>query len=306
MINLRNKKIIVTFLMHLGDLILITPFLQVLRRHAQGSEITLVVDEKVADVVRYNPNIDHLVTVDKKGKDNSVRALWRIGRHLHQHHYDILINLHPNERTSFLAAVIHAKQFVGMSHFLVRPLMDRYTRLDRIHLHAADMYINVLAQLGIDDYRSDGLQFFTCKAWDDKATEFYRTQGVHNSDEAMVKEATSQMESDPIIATGKFTIGELASAIRCCSLFITNDSGPMHVAVSQGVPLVALYGPSNPKLYGPYTDRAIVLESTNHYEVGKSMKQIIREGNYKGISVIPMSQVIAAGEELLSRYYGRK
>ena len=52
--------------------------------------------------------------------------------------------------------------------------------------------------------------------------------------------------------------------------------------------------------------RAIVLESTNHYEVGKSMKQIIREGNYKGISVIPMSQVIAAGEELLSRYYGRK
>ena len=40
MINLRNKKIIVTFLMHLGDLILITPFLQVLRRHAQGSEIT--------------------------------------------------------------------------------------------------------------------------------------------------------------------------------------------------------------------------------------------------------------------------
>ena len=222
--------------------------------------------------------IDHLVTVDKKGKDNSVRALWRIGRHLHQHHYDILINLHPNERTSFLAAVIHAKQFVGMSHFLVRPLMDRYTRLDRIHLHAADMYINVLAQLGIDDYRSDGLQFFTCKAWDDKATEFYRTQGVHNSDaligfnigsavpqkrwpakrfaavadyfarrgfkcvffggpmdEAMVKEATSQMESDPIIATGKFTIGELASAIRCCSLFITNDSGPMHVAVSQSI-----------------------------------------------------------------------
>ena len=104
MINLRKKKIIVTFLMHLGDLILITPFLQVLRRHAQGSDITLVVDEKVADVVRYNPDIDHVITVDKKGKDNSIGALWHIGRRLHQQHYDILINLHPNERTSFLAA----------------------------------------------------------------------------------------------------------------------------------------------------------------------------------------------------------
>ena len=76
----------------------------------------------------------------------------------------------------------------------------------------------------------------------------------------------------------------------------------MHIAVSQRVPLVALYGPSNPKFYGPYTDRAIVLESTTHYEVGKSMKKIIKEGKYKGISVIPLSQVIQAGEELLERY----
>lgn len=52
MINLKDKRIIVTFLMHLGDLILVTPFLQVLRRHAYNSEITLAVDKKVADVVR--------------------------------------------------------------------------------------------------------------------------------------------------------------------------------------------------------------------------------------------------------------
>ena len=111
----------------------------------------------MADVVRYNPNVDHVVTVDKKGKDNSVGALWRIGRELHKNHYDILINLHPNERTSFLAAAIQAKQFVGMSHFLIRPFMDTYTRLDRLHFHAADMYLNVLVQLGIDDYRGGQL-----------------------------------------------------------------------------------------------------------------------------------------------------
>lgn len=346
MINLRHKRIIVTFLMHLGDLVLISPFLQVLRRHAQGSDITLVVDEKVADVVRYNPNVDHVVTVDKKGKDNSVRALWRIGRKLHKNQYDVLINLHPNERTSFLAAVIHAKQFVGMSHFLIRPFMDTYTRLDRLHFHAADMYLNILVQLGIDDYRNDGLQLFTCPAWDKAADEFYDSQHIppdaklvgfnigsavpqkrwpperfaavadHFSDkgytcvffggtmdEDMVRQAVSCMNHKPVVATGKFSIGELASAIRRCSLFITNDSGPMHIAVSQHVPLVALYGPSNPKFYGPYTDKAIVLESTTHYEVGKSMKKIIKEGKYKGISVIPLSQVIQAGEELLERYH---
>lgn len=345
MINLRHKKIIVTYLMHLGDLVLITPFLQVLRRHALGSDITLVVDEKVADVVRYNPNIDHLVTVDKKGKDNSISALWRIGRTLHQNHYDLLINLHPNERTSFLATVIQAKEFDGMSHFLFRPFMDRYTKLDRIHLHAADMYINVLDQLGINDYRNDGLQIETCPAWDETATKFYRTHDVLPSDnligfnigsavpqkrwpperfaavadyfstrgykvvffggtmdEEMVRKATTAMHHKAIVATGSFSIGELTAAIRRCALFITNDSGPMHIAVSQHVPIVALYGPSNPKFYGPYTNKAIVLESTDQYEIGKSMKKIIKEGKYEGISVIPQQHVMEAAEEMLRKY----
>ena len=67
------------------------------------------------------------------------------------------------------------------------------------------------------------------------------------------------MKSTPIIATGAFTIGSLAAALQRCDLLITNDSGPMHVAISQHVPVVALYGSSLVKLYGPYTDDAIVV-----------------------------------------------
>ena len=46
-----------------------------------------------------------------------------------------------------------------------------------------------------------------------------------------------------------------------CSLIITNDSGPMHVAISQKVPIVAMYGPSHPELYGPYTKRATIVRA---------------------------------------------
>ena len=63
----------------------------------------------------------------------------------------------------------------------------------------------------------------------------------------------------PGIARGGFGIGGLAAAMRRCSLIITNDSGPMHVAISQKVPIVAMYGPSNPKLYGPYTKDAVIV-----------------------------------------------
>lgn len=121
-------------------------------------------------------------------------------------------------------------------------------------------------------------------------------------DREMVNDAVSLMESQAIMATGKFSVGELAAAVRRCSLFITNDSGPMHVAVSQDVPVVALYGPSNPKFYGPYTKKAIVLESTDTYATGKSMKKIIREGTYRGISIITTKHVIEAAETMLCQY----
>jgi ADP-heptose:LPS heptosyltransferase len=40
--------------------------------------------------------------------------------------------------------------------------------------------------------------------------------------------------------------------IRLCDLMITNDSGPMHAAAALGKPLVALFGPTEPRRTGPY------------------------------------------------------
>lgn len=120
-------------------------------------------------------------------------------------------------------------------------------------------------------------------------------------DEEMVSEVVAGMSHTPIVMTGLLGLGELAEAIKRCRLFITNDSGPMHVAVSQQVPVVALYGPSNPKFYGPYTTKCIVLESMTDYEIGKSMKQIIREGKYKGLSVISEEAVLEAAHTLLQK-----
>ena len=39
--------------------------------------------------------------------------------------------------------------------------------------------------------------------------------------------------------------------LRLCDLMITNDTGPMHVAAALGKPLVALFGPTEPRRTGP-------------------------------------------------------
>jgi len=51
---------------------------------------------------------------------------------------------------------------------------------------------------------------------------------------------------------GETTLPEMIEWLRLCDLMITNDTGPMHVAAALGTPLVALFGPTEPRRTGPY------------------------------------------------------
>lgn len=60
----------------------------------------------------------------------------------------------------------------------------------------------------------------------------------------------------------KITLSELPAALSLCSLLITNDSGPMHIAVARGVPVVAIFCATTPGLgFYPYSSNAVVLET---------------------------------------------
>ncbi len=51
---------------------------------------------------------------------------------------------------------------------------------------------------------------------------------------------------------GRTTLAELIAAIAECDVFVTNDSGPMHVAQAVGTPLVAIFGPTDTSTTGPW------------------------------------------------------
>jgi heptosyltransferase II len=59
--------------------------------------------------------------------------------------------------------------------------------------------------------------------------------------------------------TGKTSLGQAMALIARCRLFITNDSGLMHVASALAVPLVALFGSTDPARTGPLSDKSRVL-----------------------------------------------
>jgi len=60
------------------------------------------------------------------------------------------------------------------------------------------------------------------------------------------------MKHKPVIACGETNLRQLAAIMKRASLVISNDSGPMHIAVSQAAKTIALFGPTDPKVTGPY------------------------------------------------------
>ena len=59
---------------------------------------------------------------------------------------------------------------------------------------------------------------------------------------------------------GKTTILQLGALIERCSLYLTCDSGPMHIAAAVGTPTIALFGPTNPQRHRPYGEGHHVIE----------------------------------------------
>jgi heptosyltransferase-2 len=76
---------------------------------------------------------------------------------------------------------------------------------------------------------------------------------------SLASEIKAMMRSNPILMTGKTTLNQAAALIEKCSLFISNDSGLMHVACAVNTPTIGIYGPTNYKKLGPYSDSARII-----------------------------------------------
>ena len=61
-----------------------------------------------------------------------------------------------------------------------------------------------------------------------------------------------------VLLAGKTNLGELLAIMEFCNLFITNDSGPLHLASAMGTPTVSFFGPETPQLYGPLGSESLV------------------------------------------------
>ncbi len=75
-------------------------------------------------------------------------------------------------------------------------------------------------------------------------------------DQAACTAVRAAMHAPCLDLSGEAPFAERGALLQRCSLYVGNDSGPTHLAVAVGCPVVAIFGPTDVALYGPYHARA--------------------------------------------------
>jgi heptosyltransferase I len=180
-----------------------------------------------------------------------------------------------------------------------RGFYDVAVRRASFHTHAADWYLAVLPRLGVpvhnrfqwlperpaiaaavqSKWPTGGARWIAIQPgarWENKCwpveyfTELVRQLAKNFPDTRFVILGTTEDQPlGEIIARagsprclnlcGQTSLLEMVEWLRLCRLMVTNDTGPMHVAAALDTPLVALFGPTEPRRTGPYGHRENVL-----------------------------------------------
>lgn len=296
--------------MHIGDLLLVTPVLKALRVSYPKAHIALLADKKLRDLVKDNHRIDELIEIDKKGYHNTFQHYIKFIGEIRKRKFDLVINLHANERASFIAAFSGAKKIVGYSTFGPHLLFTKVMENTKAIKHQIHSHFDVLTEaVGVQFIDDGGLEMWIDDAqkasadriWEQLFEENHKLKviglnigaswetkrwcGAYYAeladrllglgyavvyfggpmDEEIVKDVIVQMKDKDHpnlkVLTGKLTLQELACLIKKCAVFVTNDSGPMHIAVSQDVPLVTMFGASPVPGFYPYNTLSVLIKT---------------------------------------------
>lgn len=293
------KKILYINLAFLGDLLLSVPALRALRERYPQSVIHMLVTPWAMPAALGNPYVDQVYEYDKKGRHRNVKALWELICSLRQEKYDVIISANFAVRGAMLAKVVGAKYRIGYdaqhaSFFLTHSVSCQRT----VVKHETENQMAVLAPLGVstkdyslgfkinpEDIKSVGkkvtlsftrknvaicpfgrhpLNSWTMEGYVEVVKQLSEEADCYliggKQEEERLQQINDQAGDKAKILAGELTIGELAAFLAQCHTMLTVDTGPMHLAGAVGVPIVALFGRSDPRVWGPRGGKDVILK----------------------------------------------
>jgi len=262
----------------LGDAIMATPAIELLSIHYPHAKFTFVGSFVSIEALKHHPLCEKAIVDETKKASSRFLATYKLAKELGEFNLAITFRnqLHSSLLLRFTNTVVCISRRSWHSIFLLS-----HTRKIKTNQHLVQQY-SQLAMTNCDKYDNKpsnlklyikpvkfekptlginaGATYGSAKRW---YPERFAEVAARFSDKfnivifggpnevEMAKDIEDNLKSRHVEnytnLAGKTNIKELCSNIAGCSLFITNDSGPMHVACAYQVPTVAIFGPTKHK-----------------------------------------------------------
>jgi heptosyltransferase-3 len=282
MTAIRPKRILVVALRRLGDVLLTTPLIRSLKRAWPDAAIDALVFAGTEGILAGNPDLAEVIAMPARpGAGQALallRNLWRS--------YDLAVSTQSGDRPTFYAwaAGRHSVGFVEGVGVLAR--MKRFALTHPVDLvrdsHRVREVLLLSDALGVAPVAElvapvgppspgaaphgpyaviHAVPMFRYKRWTDEGwrglAAGLRARGLAivttgGPGERAQLDAIFEARSDLTRLEGALSWPELATLIKGASVYVGPDTSVTHLAAATGTPTVALYGPTDPRLWGPW------------------------------------------------------
>ncbi|NUM67049.1 glycosyltransferase family 9 protein [candidate division KSB1 bacterium] len=258
------RRILLARTDRLGDVILATPAATALKQTFPELEVFFLARRYTAGILEMHPHVDGIICLEEVGTGALASRLKKCG-------FDAVVALfpRPQQAWSFLQAGIPLRVGTGYRWYsFLYNRRDPAVELEVTRLLAAqglkDGFV-VLHPGSGGSAREWPPEHFAALAHSLVAVQ--QRQVVltgHESERGLTQRIQQLAAKKPIDLAGRLTLKQLAGVTARAAVFVSNSTGPLHLARMVGTPVVAFYPPitaCRPERWGPYGRRADVLMS---------------------------------------------
>jgi len=330
------KKILLIKFGGIGDVVLFTPVLSNLRNYFPEAKISVLIEKKAEEIIKDNPFKDSYITFVAGQKDkpslyrkirkerfNAVfdfygnprtalisffsKARYRIGFdfRIRKYAYNIVASGYSSEihnldfNLRLLQSVnipVLTKDIVVFTNNSYRDFAKKWFRNSEI---SSRKIIGIVIACGWDSKVYPPKHYIELLNLIDKKylVNFLLFWGNKN-EKSQAEEIRRGLGNNCYLAPD-LKLKDLTEFFKYCTVIIGNDSGPLHLSVTSGNPVLEISGPINPHLQGPYGEQ-------NEYIYLKELDCLFCNllkcpiGN-KCMTDLPKIRIIEAFEKLLSK-----